>query len=131
LTPLASRWEEICRSSVPRLLAGNVAKLGPWLPAARYWRGNDPEWDVVSVSLDGNCLLLGEVKWSERILSGPEVLEIFASLKKKKRPGIGGLPHERVLYAAFVPRHSSGVSLPPDCCLVNADDVIGALAEER
>lgn len=126
----ASAWEEICRSSVPRLLAGGVAKLGPWLPAARYWRGNDPEWDVISVSLDGNCLLLGEVKWSERILTGPEVLEIFSGLKKKKWPGIAGLPHERVLYAAFVPRHVRGVSLPPDCCLVNADHVIGALAEK-
>ncbi|MDD8026160.1 MAG: ATP-binding protein [Acidobacteriota bacterium] len=127
----ASTWEEMCRSAVPRLAAPapDVAAPGPWLPASRYWRGNEPEWDVVSASLDGRTLLLGEVKWSERILTEPEVLALFSVMMEKPRPPISGPPQGRVLYAAFVPRHAKGISLPPDCCLVDADDVIEASAE--
>jgi AAA+ ATPase superfamily predicted ATPase len=120
----ASAWEETCRSAVPRLAAPVIAALGPWLPASRYWRGNEPEWDIVSTSLDGRTLLLGEVKWSERILTEPEILALFSGLMKKQRPSIPDLPHGRVLYAAFVPRPAKGISLPPDCCLVNADHVM-------
>jgi len=30
--------------------------------ASRWWRGNEPEWDVVAESLDRTKLLIGEVK---------------------------------------------------------------------
>jgi uncharacterized protein len=50
----AQAWEELCRDAVPR--------LGDWSPASRWWRGNEPEWDVVAESLDRRTLLVGEVK---------------------------------------------------------------------
>ena len=51
---IAFTWEELCRDV--------VARVGPWQPAARWWQGNEPEWDVVAESLDRRQLLLGEVK---------------------------------------------------------------------
>lgn len=51
---LGEAWEQLCRESVPQ--------LGDWSSASRWWRGNEPEWDVVAESLDRSRLLLGEVK---------------------------------------------------------------------
>jgi AAA+ ATPase superfamily predicted ATPase len=51
---LGEAWEQLCLDSVSR--------LGDWSSASRWWRGNDPEWDVVAESLDRTKLLLGEVK---------------------------------------------------------------------
>jgi AAA+ ATPase superfamily predicted ATPase len=51
---LGQAWEQLCRDSVPR--------LGDWSTASRWWRGNEPEWDVVAESLDRTKLLVGEVK---------------------------------------------------------------------
>lgn len=51
---VATGWEELCRDTLPR--------LGAWSPASRWWRGNEHEWDVVSESLDGSTLLLGEAR---------------------------------------------------------------------
>lgn len=51
---LGEAWEQLCRDA--------VARLGDWSSASRWWRGNDPEWDVVAESLDRTKLLLGEVK---------------------------------------------------------------------
>jgi hypothetical protein len=41
---LGQSWEELCRDAVPR--------LGNWSTASRWWRGNEPEWDVVAESIE-------------------------------------------------------------------------------
>jgi len=51
---LGQSWEELCRDSVPR--------LGDWSAASRWWRGTEPEWDVIAESTDRTKLLVGEVK---------------------------------------------------------------------
>ena len=63
----ALAWEELCRMAVPLLHRSDAAlgKLGPWEPAQRHWRGNDPELDVVARSVDGRRLLVGEAKWTK------------------------------------------------------------------
>ena len=64
---------------------------GYWLSAGRWWRGELPEWDVVSVSGDRTRTLLGEVKWSERPFSGKAIKELVQSLKMRKPPvGLSG-----------------------------------------
>ena len=40
-----------------------VGHLGPWEPTQRYWRGNDPEFDIIARSNDGNRVLVGEAQW--------------------------------------------------------------------
>ena len=63
----AQAWEDLCRQQTPRLPpGGSLGSLGPWGPASRWWHGTQPEWDLVSESLDGGRVLLGEVKWSSR-----------------------------------------------------------------
>jgi hypothetical protein len=64
---VAAAWEDLVRKHVPRADArALLGRAGPWGPASRWWRGALPEWDVVSSSLDGRRLLLGEAKWSAR-----------------------------------------------------------------
>ncbi len=65
----AQSWEDLCRKRLPQVdPSSRLGALGPWGPAARWRRGNAPEWDVVSESVDGKRLLLGEAKWSARPL---------------------------------------------------------------
>ena len=58
----AYAWEELCRASVPYLhrVVPAIAGLGPFTPAQRYWRGNDPELDIVARSVAGSDVLVGE-----------------------------------------------------------------------
>ncbi len=81
-TLIASAFEELCLAQ--------VNTLGDWSPAARWWQGSAPEWDVVSRSPDGQRLLLGEVKaWRK-----PATLEAL-------------LPEARRLRARALPRISA------------------------
>lgn len=101
---VASSWEDLCRTATPRL-RGSVplAKLGPWQPASRWWRGGAPEWDLVAESRDGKRLLLGEVKWSERPLAARELGRLTEALAAKPPPAVRGLESKEVVRALFVP----------------------------
>jgi len=80
-------WEELCRWRLPFLRGeGHVAARGPWGPAGRWWRGQAPEWDVVSRSVDGEHLLLGEVKWSARPFGVRDLERLAANLRERPAP---------------------------------------------
>ena len=72
----AYAWEELCRMSVPLLHRADIplARLGPFEPAQRYWRGGDPEFDVVALSVDSRRMLVGEVKWPAKAIARPEAV---------------------------------------------------------
>lgn len=101
----AQSWEDLCRGRVPRLdPSTRLGARGTWGPAARWWRGNAPEWDVVSESVDGKRLLFGELKWSARPIGA-------AGLERAAREAVSRPPpdlpsrysgHE-VVRALFVP----------------------------
>ncbi len=102
---VAQGWEELCRRQVP--LAGGateLGKLGLWGPASRWWHGNQPEWDVVSASLDGGRVLLGEVKWSAGAM-GPKTLEkALGVLTARPAPPLSGeLAKAERVRVLFVP----------------------------
>ncbi|HEY0554680.1 MAG TPA: ATP-binding protein, partial [Thermoanaerobaculia bacterium] len=83
----AQSWEELCRHQVARLPAEkSLGQLGPWGPASRWWHGAEPEWDLVSESLDGRRLLLGEVKWSARPFSHGTLEKELRALNAKPAP---------------------------------------------
>lgn len=101
----AESWEELCRARMPRLAGLERADVaGPWKPAARWWRGNDPEWDVVSESLDGRRLLLGEVKWSGKPMGAKALARARGELAARPAPALPGrfAGHEAVR-VLFVP----------------------------
>jgi DNA-binding MarR family transcriptional regulator len=100
---LGEGWEDLCRLLVPRLDPGTpLGAIGPWGPASRWWRGGDPEWDLVSRSLDGRRLLVGEAKVSVR--SVPAAMKALTA-----HPLPPGLPDGvEIVRAMFVAKAASG-----------------------
>lgn len=92
----AQAWEELCRQQIPRLPDGS------WGPASRWWHGNQTEWDVVSESLDGTRVLLGEAKWSARPFGRKTLSAALAELAVKPPPPLpprlAGAPLVRALF---------------------------------
>lgn len=119
----AAAWEELCRRSVPFLHRCDLplAKLGPWAGAQRYWQGNNPEFDVVARSVDGQRLLVGEVKWSET----PS-----ATSQAQARPGVETLPgaaSAEVVRVLFVPQAAAPMDPNTGVHIVDAKAVMAAL----
>lgn len=98
----AAAWEEIARSVVVKHngLAELAGECGYWLPSSRWWHGESPEWDVVSVNGDGTRTLLGEVKWSEDPFSNKEIKELVHRIKMRKTPV--GLSSGDIQYVLFL-----------------------------
>lgn len=101
----AEAWEELCRQRLPRSgVGGRVAELGPWAPASRWWRGNEPEWDVVSRTPDDETILLGEVKWRARPFRARDLEKAASALLARPAPATLSSPApSRVVRALFVP----------------------------
>jgi hypothetical protein len=79
---VSTSWEELCRQWISFGAARHprFREMGDWEPARRFWHGEGPEWDVVSQTLDGGCVLLGEVKWSERPVDVPKLRSLAKKL---------------------------------------------------
>jgi len=117
-------WEQLCRAYVGRNAHPLKALLGSpddaWKPAMRWWRGQEPEFDVVAGCLSGRSLLIGEAKWSSRAFHAVEINRITESLKLKKVPA--SLQGE-CQYVAFLPsvtKHAEGGGIT----IVTADHVL-------
>lgn len=120
-------WEDLCRLRVPKAHPSTtLSRRGPWAPASRWWKGTMPEWDLVSTSLDGQRLLLGEVRWSaapvrtnalERAID-----ELMAKVPPELPPRMAKLEHVRAL---FVPEVKGGVSRRPHSpMIITAADLL-------
>lgn len=98
-------WEELCRDAVPR--------LGDWSTASRWWRGNEPEWDVVAESIDRTRLLVGEVKLraSQR--------DVESLLHRSPPPFAGRRTVVRALFAAT----TRGALRAPGALVIGPDQV--------
>ena len=115
-------WEELCRMATPTLHRTDAAvgALGPWEPAQRYWRRNEPEVDLVARSVDGARLLVGEVKWTadSRSRGEPETPETAH---------IPGAEDAQVIHARFSPDSPPPRSRTPRVHEVGAATVLAAL----
>jgi hypothetical protein len=113
-------WEDLVRDSVPRAAHRGV-RFGP---AASWWGpGSDRaplELDVVAESSDGSELLLGEVKWQERVDWPREM----AALRRKASllPLAAGRKLRLALWTKRAPR-----SRPADVACFTPRHVIRAL----
>jgi hypothetical protein len=101
----AGAWEDFCRRRVPKASSSaDLGKRGPWGPASRWWKGATLEWDLLSESVDGQRLLLGEVKWSRRPLGSKELERASRALIAKPLPELPKRFSERqFVKALFVP----------------------------
>lgn len=122
-------WEELCRESISLMPVGcaSLAQFGPWLPAGRFWRGRDPEWDVVSRSVDGKYLLLGEVKWSEKPISKLACKRIAADLIRKGTPALQDVASLEIIRCIFVPNVNGSVKRVESVWVLDARDVLECL----
>jgi uncharacterized protein len=84
---VASAWEELCRMRVAELAeTTRLGSLGPWERGSRWWQGSLREWDLVSRSIDGRKILLGEAKWSERPFRAAELERQTRELASRPPP---------------------------------------------
>ena len=124
----AETWEDLCRQAVPRLDFSRRSGVGPFGPAARYWRGNGPEWDVVAASLDADALLLGEAKWRNHAVGEEELDGLYGELARKGEPDVGTKRAGRVVHAVFVPECTPAARRKKrPYALFEARDVLAAL----
>jgi hypothetical protein len=94
-------WEDICREQLPAV-SGDLGRLGPWRPASRYWRGAEPEWDLVANAVKGTRVVVGEARCLRKPPSAAtlhhETLRLAA---RSLPPPVAG---RDVVRALFVPR---------------------------
>jgi len=107
-------WEDLCRQQIQRL-AGSIlpGRHGSWGPAARWWEKTAPEWDLVSESLTGDKILLGEVKWSAKPFTARTLERARSELAARPAPHLparyAGHSPVRVLFVPEVePREHTG-----------------------
>jgi hypothetical protein len=116
---VSSVWEDLVRASVPRAARGLH-----WGPAASWWGpgiDREPlELDVVAESPDRAELLLGEVKWQERVDWSREVLALRR--KAARLPLAEGRRVRLAFWTKRAPR-----SLPADVDCFTPRHVIRAL----
>jgi uncharacterized protein len=121
LTELA--WEELCRAAVPRMASRLGVEVGP---ARRYWRGSEPEWDVVASSSDERDLVLGEAKWMATDPSAEDVAALARELLLRGRPS-STESFLRVHHVLFLPRIPPGKKSHRGVHVVDAREVLRAL----
>jgi AAA+ ATPase superfamily predicted ATPase len=103
---IAESWEDLCRARLPFISPrSTVGRLGRWGAASRWWKGNAPEWDLVSSTEDRSKLLLGEVKWSARSFSSSALRKEAERLAAREPPPLPTSPAREIVRALFVPEY--------------------------
>jgi len=99
-----------------------------WGPASRHWQGNQSEWDVVSASLDGERLILGECKALVRPATKADIERIVRGLMNKTiAPDFNSVRRQKE-FVIFVPSLRGKPGQLPDCVtLVEGAQVFSAL----
>jgi len=114
---LSGIWEELCRKSIPFIEIDGLR----FNPAARWWGngldGKPMEIDMVAESTDHRVVLIGEVKWSDKI--SPD--EINTSLNYKYRNAPFARP-DRFVKAVF--SKAAPATTHPDLIHVGPGDIV-------
>lgn len=121
-------WEELAAQAFEELCRRLLPLQGGWNVASRWWQGAAPEWDLVAESLDGEELLLGEVKWSARPL-GRKALDRFRrELLSRPEPALGArwAKHRR-RRALFVPALAEARPADDDLEIYTVADLLAPL----
>lgn len=104
----AKTWEELARQYVTRSerLTAWSGDGDFWMPAGRWWHGEEPEIDVASFNGSKSKVLIGEAKWSSKPFSKNEIDRLASAFAKVEPPA--GFPTEvtRVLFLSAVEKQT-------------------------
>jgi len=123
----AEAWEQLCREAIPRLARAATALL----PAARSWAAGAAEWDAVSMSPDGELLVVVECKAAARGIDARSLQRIIAAAKAKEPPSMRARPRRVQLWICGPAFIGPRPRLPPDVRLVDGRDVLAALSRQN
>lgn len=116
---VAGIWEDLARKSCACYDIANIT----WKPGKRWWgkgkNGNFMEIDVVAESVDKTCVLLGEVKWSDRVNIG----ETLFQLRQKSENLPFRKPSQEILLAVWMKHHVE----TGDCHIITPEILCNAL----
>lgn len=94
---VAKRWETLCQ----RAVSGNRLLGVTWNVASRWWgsvdRNTQVEFDLVAESLDKQCLLIGECKWTRQ-----ENAEVLLDDLRRRAARFPYAQNHKVYYALFL-----------------------------
>jgi AAA+ ATPase superfamily predicted ATPase len=114
---VGGHWEDLARQSVPFLTLGGLK----WGPASRWWgtgtKGAPMEFDVVAESLDGQAILVGEVKWTGA-RSSPDAVAADLMARVELAPFVHGRKVIPALWMRSGKTASSVEVVTPDTLLV-------------
>jgi AAA+ ATPase superfamily predicted ATPase len=119
----AEAWEELCRAAIPRLAPAATTLL----PAARSWAAGSSEWDAVSMSPDGELLVVAECKAAVRGIDAKAVQRIVAAAEAKQPPPAQARPRRVQLWVCAPVFTGPRPRLPAHVRLVDGREVLGAL----
>ncbi|MBD3322719.1 MAG: hypothetical protein GF350_16575 [Chitinivibrionales bacterium] len=127
----AASFENICRQYAP-CCAQSIPRYRKVLfgPAGRFWAGNGPEWDIVSVSIECTHVLLGEVKWHEKAVTLKDLKAFKDKLLAKGLPPLKNIEKMKVIYALFVPEKPAATGKDTDIALFDIHDILKCAARE-
>jgi AAA+ ATPase superfamily predicted ATPase len=101
---VAHAWEDLCRQALPRIEVPVLRDLGPLGPAARWWHGSAPEWDLVAATPERGRLVLGEAKWRPHPWSIEDLRREATRLRQRPGPVLEAAHREgQQVRVLFVP----------------------------
>ena len=113
-------WEDICLQAVPHLTLNDIS----FGAASRWWGngldGTRMEIDIVAQSVDNKSLLIGEVKWSDKV----RINEISGQLSAKCN-NIPFLTDREIIKVLFLKEPPGNI--PDDIKIITPDEVLGVL----
>ncbi|MDR2085663.1 MAG: ATP-binding protein [Dysgonamonadaceae bacterium] len=112
---VSSTWEKLCRQVIPFLNINGIT----FKPAMRWWgktKNREMEIDVVSESVDGKYLLVGECKWNEKIYHTGQLLKTLNE-KSKDLPFAEGKKIVPILFLKKSDSKTDGIYYPEDVLL--------------
>lgn len=121
----AITWENLCRMAIP--LLHNYLDDIIYLPAGRYWHGQEPEWDILSESLDGQYFLIGEAKWNHKAPTLTSIQKTIEEMRKKGSPPVKRNPHSKIVFVLFISQKPKNLKLPSDVKVIDANELLEAL----
>lgn len=122
---ISNTWEKLCLKAFKKL---SGLPEGVWNEPARYWRGNGPEWDLITTTLDNESIVIGECKWRAGRIDLQWIRETIYKLFQKGTPKGLNFKENNIYYYLFIPEApKDSFYFDEHIRVIDADEVISCL----